>query len=97
MEEKVIKREDVEYLSRLARIELTEEEKIKFEKELEKILEYVSKLNEVNTENIIPTYHILPLTNIFREDIPDRSIPKQEILKNAPDKDENFFKVPRII
>lgn len=97
MEKKVIKREDVEYLSKLARIELKEEEKIRFEEELEKILEYVSKLNEVNTENIIPTYHVLPLKNIFREDIPDKSTPKEEILKNAPDRDENFFRVPRII
>ncbi|MGB9678022.1 MAG: Asp-tRNA(Asn)/Glu-tRNA(Gln) amidotransferase subunit GatC, partial [Candidatus Ratteibacteria bacterium] len=85
MEKKVIKREDVEYLSRLARIDLKENEKIKFEKELEKILEYVSKLNEVDTEKLIPSYHVLPLKNIFREDIPEKSTPKEEILKNAPD------------
>ncbi|MCM8833057.1 MAG: Asp-tRNA(Asn)/Glu-tRNA(Gln) amidotransferase subunit GatC [Candidatus Omnitrophica bacterium] len=97
MEKKVIKREDVEYLSKLARIELNEQEKNKLEKELEKILEYVSKLNQVKTENVIPTYHVLPLKNVFREDISEESIPKEEILKNAPDKDENFFKVPRII
>jgi len=97
MEKKVIKKEDVEYLSKLARISLKEEEKIKFEKELEKILEYVSKLNEVNTENVTPSYHVLPIKNVFREDIPDKSTSKEEILKNAPDRDENFFKVPRII
>jgi aspartyl-tRNA(Asn)/glutamyl-tRNA(Gln) amidotransferase subunit C len=97
MVKKIIKREDVEYLSKLARIELKEEEKIKFEKDLEKILEYVSKLNEVNTENIPPSYHVLPIKNVFREDIPEKSTQKKEILKNAPDRDENFFKVPRII
>ncbi|MCM8772536.1 MAG: Asp-tRNA(Asn)/Glu-tRNA(Gln) amidotransferase subunit GatC [Candidatus Omnitrophica bacterium] len=93
----MIKKEDVEYLGRLARIELTEEEKKKFEKELGKILEYISKLNEVNTENIEPTYHVLPLKNVFRDDIPESSTSKEEILKNAPDKDDDFFKVPRII
>lgn len=97
MKEKIIKKEDVEYLGRLARIELTEEEKKKFEKELGKILEYISKLNEVNTENIEPTYHVLPLKNVFRDDIPESSTSKEEILKNAPDKDDDFFKVPRII
>ncbi|MGC8976646.1 MAG: Asp-tRNA(Asn)/Glu-tRNA(Gln) amidotransferase subunit GatC [Candidatus Ratteibacteria bacterium] len=98
MEKKIIKREDVEYLSKLARIELKEEDKIKFEKELETILEYISKLNEVNTENIEPTYHVLPVKNVFREDIQsDSSISKEDILKNAPDKESDFFKVPRII
>lgn len=97
MKEKIIKKEDVEYLGRLARIELTEGEKKKFEKELGKILEYISKLNEVNTENIEPTYHVLPLKNVFRDDIPESSTSKEEILKNAPDKDDDFFKVPRII
>lgn len=97
MEKKIIKREDVEYLSRLIRVELNEEEKRKFEKELGKILEYVEKLNEIDTENIEPTYHVIPIKNVFREDIPQSSFPKEEILKNAPDKDENFFKVPKII
>ncbi|MCS7180264.1 MAG: Asp-tRNA(Asn)/Glu-tRNA(Gln) amidotransferase subunit GatC [bacterium] len=96
MEER-IKREEVEYLSKLARIELTEEEKKKFEKELEKILDYIGKLNEIPTEGIEPTYHVLPITNIFREDIPSKSTPKEEMLANAPDQDGNFFKVPRII
>lgn len=98
MEEKIIKREDVEYLSKLARIELKEEEKIKFEKELRKIVEYVSKLNEVDTKNIEPTYHVLPVKNVFREDIPsNESFSQEDILKNAPDREKNFFKVPRII
>lgn len=97
MEKKAIKREDVEYLSKLIRVELTEEEKIKFEKELEKILEYVSQLNQLNTENVEPLYHVLPLKNVFREDIPEDSSLKEEILKNAPEREKDFFKVPRII
>jgi aspartyl-tRNA(Asn)/glutamyl-tRNA(Gln) amidotransferase subunit C len=69
MEKKIITSQDVEYLSKLARIELKEEEKKKFEKELLKILEYIEKLNEVNTENVLPTYHVLPVKNVFRDDI----------------------------
>ncbi len=97
MEKKIIERKDVEYLSKLARIELSEEEKNKFEKDLGKILEYISKLNEVNTENIEPTYHVIPIKNVFREDSPEKSTSKKEIIKNAPDRNSNFFKVPRII
>lgn len=97
MEKKIIKREDVEYLGKLARIELSEEEKGKFENDLEKILEYISKLNEVSTENVEPTYHVLPVKNVFRKDTVRPSFSREEILKNAPDKNEEFFKVPRII
>ncbi|MCM8803753.1 MAG: Asp-tRNA(Asn)/Glu-tRNA(Gln) amidotransferase subunit GatC [Candidatus Omnitrophica bacterium] len=98
MGEKIIKREDVEYLGKLARIELTESEKIRFERELEKIVEYVSKLNELDTENVEPTYHVLPLKNVFRQDIPsNESVSCEDILKNAPERDRNLFKVPRII
>ena len=97
MEKKIIKREDVEYLGKLARIELSEEEKKKLENDLEKILEYISKLNEVNTENVPPTYHVLPIKNVFREDKVKESFPREELLKNAPDRTEEFFKVPKII
>jgi len=97
MEKKIIGKKEVEYLGKLARIQLKEEEKNKLEKDIGKILEYISKLNEVNTENVEPTYHVLPIKNIFREDIPENSTPKEEILKNSPDKDDDFFKVPRII
>ena len=88
---------EIEYLSRLARIKLNEEEKERFEKELKKIIEYVSKLKEVDTENIEPTYHVLPVTNVFREDKVEKSLDIEEVLKNAPDRFKNFFKVPRII
>lgn len=97
MDKKVIGKKDVEYLSKLIRIELKEEEKEILVKEIGKIIDYVSQLNKVNTENIEPTYHVIPIKNVFREDIPETSFSKEEILKNAPDKDKNFFKVPRII
>jgi len=97
MEKKIITSQDVEYLSKLARIELKEEEKKKFEKELLKILEYIEKLNEVNTENVLPTYHVLPVKNVFRDDIVEEFSFKEKILENAPDREKNLFKVPRII
>jgi aspartyl-tRNA(Asn)/glutamyl-tRNA(Gln) amidotransferase subunit C len=97
MEKKIITSQDVEYLSKLARIELKEEEKKKFEKELLKILEYIEKLNEVNTENVLPTYHVLPVKNVFRDDIVEEFSFKEKIIENAPDREKNLFKVPRII
>jgi aspartyl-tRNA(Asn)/glutamyl-tRNA(Gln) amidotransferase subunit C len=97
MEKKIITSQDVEYLSKLARIELKEEEKKKFEKELLKILEYIEKLNEVNTENVLPTYHVLPVKNVFRDDIVEEFSFKEKIIENAPDREKDLFKVPRII
>jgi aspartyl-tRNA(Asn)/glutamyl-tRNA(Gln) amidotransferase subunit C len=97
MEKKIITSQDVEYLSKLARIELKEEEKKKFEKELLKILEYIEKLNEVNTENVLPTYHVLPVKNVFRDDIVEEFPFKEKIIENAPDREKDLFKVPRII
>ncbi len=88
---------EIEYLARLARIKLNEEEKERFEKELTKIIEYVSQLKEVDTENVEPSYHVLPVTNVFREDKVEKSLDVEEVLKNAPDRVKNFFKVPRII
>ena len=88
---------EIEYLARLARIKLNEKEKERFEKELKKIIEYVSQLKEVDTENVEPSYHVLPVTNVFREDKVEKSLDVEEVLKNAPDRVKNFFKVPRII
>ena len=88
---------EIEYLARLSRIKLNEEEKERFEKELTKIIEYVSQLKEVDTENVEPSYHVLPVTNVFREDKVEKSLDVEEVLKNAPDRVKNFFKVPRII
>ncbi len=97
MTKKIIKKNEIEYLGHLARIELSEEEKEKLKKDIEKILEYISKLNEINTENISPTYHVLPLSNVFRDDKIEKSFEREEILSSAPERTEEFFKVPRII
>ncbi|MBI5166177.1 MAG: Asp-tRNA(Asn)/Glu-tRNA(Gln) amidotransferase subunit GatC [candidate division NC10 bacterium] len=93
---KITKRE-VEHVARLARLELTEEEKERFTRELNSILTYFDKLNELNTEDVEPTSHVIPIVNVFREDEVRPSYPREEVLSNAPEEEEAFFKVPRIL
>lgn len=90
-------RDDVEYVARLARIELAEEEKNLLISQLNSILGHIEKLNELDTEGVEPTFHVLDVRNVFREDEVRPSLPAEEILKNAPARDGDFFKVPKII
>lgn len=89
--------DNVRHVARLARITLSDEQVEIFRKQLNDIVEYVEKLNEIETSNIEPTSHIVPLNNIFREDSMIPSLPRQEMLKNAPDSNERFYIVPKII
>ncbi len=88
---------DVEYIANLARLEFKEEEKEKFTEQFNRILEYIDKLNELDTTNVEPLYHVIDIKNVFREDIVRPSYPREEILKNAPSRTEYFFKVPKVI
>ena len=88
---------DVEALSRLARIQLTDEELTRFSGQLEEILSHVEKLKSANTEGVPPTGHVLPLSNVFREDKLQPSLPVDQALANAPEREGPFFKVPKII
>ena len=88
---------DVAYVANLARLALTDQEAKRLGKQLNDILDYINKLNEVDTKNVEPTSHVLPLENVEREDIVRPSLPIGEVLKNAPSKEGNFFKVPKII
>ncbi len=87
----------VEYVARLARLEITEEEKNLYTRQLGDILDYVEMLNELDTKNVEPVFHVVPMTNVFREDEIKEGITREEALKNAPEKEKGFFKVPRII
>ncbi|MCG0276018.1 MAG: Asp-tRNA(Asn)/Glu-tRNA(Gln) amidotransferase subunit GatC [Thermosediminibacteraceae bacterium] len=89
--------ETVEHVANLARLYLSEDEKAEMAKKLNSILEYMDKLNELDTTDVPPTAHIIPIKNVFREDVVKESLPREEALKNAPDKERGFFKVPRII
>ena len=92
-----ISRREVEHIAWLAHIELTEEEKELFTKQLNEILEYFRKIDEAETEGVPPTYHVLDLVNVYREDEVEESLPKGDALKNAPKKERGFFKAPKII
>lgn len=93
----MITRADVEYVALLARLELNEEEKELYTRQLGKILEYASILQQLDTSEVPPTAHVLPLQNVFREDRVGEDLPVEEVLANAPDREGNYFKVPRII
>ncbi len=88
---------DVEYVAALARLEFTQGEKEKLVHELNDILKYVEQLNTLDTANVEPLSHVIELSNVFRNDASKPSIPQEEALKNAPSKNEKFFKVPKVI
>jgi len=87
----------IEHITMLARLELTEKEKEVFSKQLGSIIEYIDKLNELDTTNVAPTAHILSMKNVFRNDELKPSLPKDKALRNAPDKTNSFYRVPKII
>ena len=92
-----VSRKDVEHIAELARLKFEEKELDQFTNDLNEILTYVEKLNELDTENVEPLSHPIESVNNFREDVVKPSIKREEALKNAPDKDEEFFKVPKVI
>ncbi|HUW22959.1 MAG TPA: Asp-tRNA(Asn)/Glu-tRNA(Gln) amidotransferase subunit GatC [bacterium] len=93
----MITKKEVEYVARLARLKLTEDEKEKYTKQLADILKYINKLNELDTEKVEPTSHVLRLSNVFREDKVRPSLKQEEILANAPEVESSHFKVKKII
>ncbi len=93
----MITKKDVEYVAGLARLEFSEEEKERLVKTLGDILEYAQKLNQVDTNSVKPTAHILPLSNVYREDRVRPSMDREKILGNAPDSSNGCFRVPRVI
>lgn len=87
---------DVEHVAKLARLKLTEEEKEKFTKQLDAIIEHMDKLNEVDTTGIEPMAHAIPSSNVMREDEVKQEFTRDEMLSNAPEEEDGFFKVPKI-
>lgn len=88
---------EIGHVALLARLALTVEEKEQLGAQLNTILEYISKLNELNTSEIPPTSHVLEIQNVMREDIVRPSISKEKALSNAPERTEDFYRVPKII
>lgn len=92
-----ITKKDVEYIAKLARLEVSEYEKEILTQQLGHILDYVKVLDELETENISPTFHVFPMKNVFRSDQVKESLSREEVLQNAPDQEDGFFKVARVI
>jgi aspartyl-tRNA(Asn)/glutamyl-tRNA(Gln) amidotransferase subunit C len=88
---------DVSYIAELARLQFTEAEQEKMARELNMILHYVEKLNEVDTEGVEPLSSIHDQSNVLREDVEVPSLSNADALKNAPDRQDRFFKVPKVI
>jgi len=89
--------EEVEHVALLGRLELTPEEIQRFTVQLNAILEYFEQLRGINTEGVPPTSHVIPLQNVFREDVVEESLPVEDALQNAPSRLAETFRVPRIV
>ena len=87
----------VRTVAKLARLDLTEVEVAEFSTELSAILEYIEKLNELDTDSVEPLAHCLPIHNVFRDDSVKSSLEVEDVLKNAPEREGEFFKVPKIL
>ncbi len=92
-----VTKQDVEYIAQLAQLTLDEEAKERLVGELTNILTYVDKLGELDTSDTPPMMHALQMTNVFREDVTEPSLSREEALENAPEHDGEYFLVPRIL
>lgn len=88
----------VKHVAHLARLSLNDTEIEQYSSQLASILQYISKLNEIDTENVLPTSHaVASLKNVYRKDILKGSLSVEDALKNAPEREDDLFKVPQII
>ena len=94
---KLITIDDARHVARLARLALDESHLQRLTGQLESILEYVNKLQQVNTAGVEPLAHALPLHHVFREDVVEPSLPLDKVLQNAPESEGPFFKVPKVL
>ena len=92
----MITKEQVKHVANLARLSLDEDEKETYTEQLSKILDYIDKLNEVNTQKIEPMTQPIPTVNVMRVDIVKKLFERDEMLKNAPVEEYGFFRVPKI-
>jgi aspartyl-tRNA(Asn)/glutamyl-tRNA(Gln) amidotransferase subunit C len=92
-----ISKEQVRHVADLARLAFTEKEIEKFTIQLGSIIQFAEQLNELDTENVEPTTHVLDLKNVMRKDEPKQWLTQEEALKNAPDKKDGQFRVPSIL
>lgn len=87
----------IDHIAKLSRLKFNESEKADIKGDLERILDLVNKLNEVDTKGVEPLIHMTEAVNVLREDEVKTTITKEEALRNAPQKDSDYFKVPKVI
>lgn len=92
-----VTKKDVEHIAQLAKLEFTDAEKEKLTHQMNEILGHMEKLNELDTTNVEPLSQVIDLQNAFRDDVVTPSTPTETALKNAPDKTDEHFKVPKVI
>lgn len=92
-----ISSEQVKHVADLARLEVTDEEAEKLSKDLSELMQQIDLLQEVDTENVEPTINVASLNNVMRNDEPKELVTQEEVLKNAPDAKDGFFRVPSIL
>ena len=92
-----LNRKDVEHVALLSRLDLSENELDKFTGQLDAILEYIDVLNQVDTSAVEPMAHVLEIRNVMRSDEVQPSLPREAALQNAPDAEDGFFKVAKIV
>lgn len=88
---------EIEKIAQLARLELTEAEKAEFTSQLNRILGLAAKLEQLDTVGVEPMAHVAPIVNVFRPDRIGKSLDLEKALANAPERKDNFFKVPKIL
>lgn len=91
----VISDETIEYVGILAKLELSDDEKEKAKEDMGKMLDYIDKLNELDTSGVEPMSHVFPVNNVFREDVVTNGDDRENILKNAPEERDGAFVVPK--
>ena len=89
--------EDVEYVAALSTLYVSEQDKRELQKDLDEIIGHVEKLNELDTTDVEPTTYILKQQNILREDIVKQELGREELIQNAPQKEDGCFLVPRVV
>ncbi|QED46475.1 Asp-tRNA(Asn)/Glu-tRNA(Gln) amidotransferase subunit GatC [Cytobacillus dafuensis] len=92
-----ISTDQVKHVANLARLAITEEEAEMFKKQLDAMISFAEELNEINTDHVEPTSHVLDMKNVMREDKPQEGLPQSEVLKNAPEHQDGQVKVPSIM
>ncbi|WP_017729181.1 Asp-tRNA(Asn)/Glu-tRNA(Gln) amidotransferase subunit GatC [Halalkalibacterium ligniniphilum] len=89
--------EQVKHVAHLARLSISEEEAKVFTEQLDAIIGFAEQLNELNTDGVEPTSHVLDMKNVLREDVPAKGLPVEDVLKNAPDHEDGQIRVPSIL